>query len=94
MQFYLFSDTFYSFLRMTSAFYLYYKFGSFPINNWWGICSTQSGALSSVITVVGDKCMMKGKSPEILKAAKDEIQNDLVLLEQMKMDSEKSSKYC
>ena len=40
-----------------------------------------------------DKCMIKGKSPEILKAAKDEIQNDLVL-EQMKLDSEKSSKYC
>ena len=39
------------------------------------------------------KCMMKGKSPEIQKAAKDEIQKDLVL-EQMKLDSETSSKYC
>ena len=40
-----------------------------------------------------DKCMIKGKLPEILKAAKDEIQKDLVL-EQMKLDSKKSSKYC
>ena len=36
---------------------------------------------------------MKGKAPEILKAAKDEIQKDLIL-EQMKIDTENSSKYC
>ena len=39
-----------------------------------------------------DNCTMKDKSDEILKAAKHDIQKDLVL-EQMKLDSEKPSKY-
>ena len=39
------------------------------------------------------KCLMRGKTPDILKAAKDEIQKDLVLA-QMNLDSESSSKYC
>ena len=45
------------------------------------------------ISMRHDDCFMKGKSLEIQKAAKDKIQKDL-LVEQMELDSDSSSKYC